>query len=301
MAHGQMEEKELEKVMLSFMHGQTDLLLCTTIIESGLDIPRANTMIVDRADTYGLSQLYQLRGRIGRSTVRGEAYLLIPGQAAISQDARERLKIIQEITELGAGFRIATHDLELRGAGDLLGPRQSGAVADIGFEYYNQLLEEAIAQLKGEALEERCEPEINLALPAFIPESYVPDTNQRLVLYKRLVQAESDDEVAETLSEMADRYGRPPQPIITLGQIMQLRISLKRLKVNKIESDGKRLVFSFHPATPVNPELLIGLIRQEPQRYQFTPDHRLLVALPVNASTAETLAAAQAAICKLTA
>lgn len=300
-AHGQMEEKELEKVMLSFMHGQTNLLLCTTIIESGLDIPRANTMIVDRADTYGLSQLYQLRGRIGRSTVRGEAYLLIPGQATISQDARERLKIIQEITELGAGFRIATHDLELRGAGDLLGPRQSGAVADIGFEYYNQLLAEAIAQLKGEALEERCEPEINLAIPAFIPESYVPDTNQRLVLYKRLVQAESDDEVTETLREMADRYGRPPQPIITLGQIMQLRISLKRLKINKIESDGKRLALSFHPATPVNPELLIGLIRKEPQRYQFTPDHRLLVALPVNATTVETLAAAQDALHMLTA
>lgn len=299
-AHGQMEEKELEKVMLGFMHGQTNLLLCTTIIESGLDIPRANTMIVDRADTYGLSQLYQLRGRIGRSTVRGEAYLLIPGQSAISQDARERLKIIQEITELGAGFRIATHDLELRGAGDLLGPRQSGAVADIGFEYYNQLLEEAIAQLKGEALEERCEPEINLAIPAFIPESYVPDTNQRLVLYKRLVQAESDDEVAETLREMHDRYGRHPQPIITLGQIMQLRISLKRLKINKIESDGKRLSFCFHPATPVNPELVIDLIRQEPQHYQFTPDHRLLVTLPVNAATAETLATAQEALLKLT-
>lgn len=299
-AHGQMEEKELEKVMLAFMHGQTNLLLCTTIIESGLDIPRANTMIVDRADTYGLSQLYQLRGRIGRSTVRGEAYLLIPGQAAISQDARERLKIIQEITELGAGFRIATHDLELRGAGDLLGPRQSGAVADIGFEYYNQLLEEAIGQLKGEALEERCEPEINLAIPAFIPESYVPDTNQRLVLYKRLVQAESDDEVTETLSEMSDRYGRPPQPIIALGQIMQLRIQLKRLKVNKIESDGKRLALSFHPATPVNPELLIGLIRQEAQRYQFTPDHRLLAALPINATTAETLTTAQETVLKLT-
>ena len=125
-AHGQMEEKQLEKVMLGFMHGETNLLLCTTIIESGLDIPKANTMLVDRADTYGLSQLYQLRGRIGRSTVRGEAFLLIPGQGAITQDARERLKIIQEITDLGAGFRIATHDLELRGAGDLLGPRQSG-------------------------------------------------------------------------------------------------------------------------------------------------------------------------------
>jgi len=194
--------------MLGFMHGETNLLLCTTIIESGLDIPKANTMLVDRADTYGLSQLYQLRGRIGRSTVRGEAFLLIPGQGAITQDARERLKIIQEITDLGAGFRIATHDLELRGAGDLLGARQSGAVADIGFEYYNQLLEEAIAQLKGEALDERCDPEINLAVPAFIPEDYVPDTNQRLVLYKRLVQAESEDDVAETLAEMTDRYGR---------------------------------------------------------------------------------------------
>lgn len=298
-AHGQMEEKELEKMMLGFMHGKTDLLLCTTIIESGLDIPRANTMIVDRADTYGLSQLYQLRGRIGRSTVRGDAYLLIPGEGAISQDARERLKIIQEITELGAGFRIATHDLELRGAGDLLGPRQSGAVADIGFEYYNQLLEEAIAQLKGEVLEERCEPEINLAIPAFIPDSYVPDTNQRLVLYKRLVQAESEDEVTETLTEMHDRYGRPPQAVTILGEVMGLRIELKRLKVQKIESDGKRLVFSFHPATPVNPELLIGLIRHDPKTYQFTPDHRLLVHLPPNAANAEVLATARESLLRL--
>lgn len=299
-AHGQMDEKELEKVMLGFMHGDTNLLLCTTIIESGLDIPRANTMLVDRADTYGLSQLYQLRGRIGRSNVRGEAYLLIPGAGAITQDARERLKIIQEITELGAGFRIATHDLELRGAGDLLGPRQSGAVADIGFEYYNQLLEEAIAHLKGEALEERCEPEINLSVAAFIPENYVPDTNQRLVLYKRLVQAESDDEVADTLAEMTDRYGRPPQAVATLGQVMNLRIILKRLKVQKIDTDNKRLILSFHPATPVNPERLITLIRQEPQTYQFTPDHRLVVQLPPNATSAELLAAAHDTAHRLT-
>lgn len=298
-AHGQMDEKTLEKVMLGFMHGETNLLLCTTIIESGLDIPKANTMLVDRADTYGLSQLYQLRGRIGRSTVRGEAYLLIPGEAAISQDARERLKIIQEITELGAGFRIATHDLELRGAGDLLGPRQSGAVADIGFEYYNQLLEEAIGLLKGEVPEERCEPEINLAVAAFIPESYVPDTNQRLVLYKRLVQAEHADEVAETLAELQDRYGRPPQPVTMLGQIMELRIGLKRLKVLKIESDSKRLVLSFHHATPVNPELLLALIRNEPQTYQFTPDHKLLVSLPPNPSSDQLLSTARKTLCSL--
>ncbi len=295
-AHGQMEERALEKVMLDFMHGATNLLLTTTIIESGLDIPRANTMLVDRADTFGLSQLYQLRGRIGRSTVRSFAYLLIPGESSITQDARERLKIIQDISELGAGFRIATHDLELRGAGDMLGPRQSGTVADIGFELYTQMLEEAIANLKGEDLEERCEPEINLAITAFIPETYIPDTNQRLVLYKRLVQAESSDDVAEVVDEMHDRYGDPPQAVQTLASIMELRIGLKRLKVLKIESDGKRLNFSFHPATPVRPEALIKLINTEPGTYLFTPDHRLLVVLPTNATSAEVLDTATATL-----
>jgi transcription-repair coupling factor (superfamily II helicase) len=298
-AHGQMEEKELEKVMLGFMHGQTDLLLTTTIIESGLDIPRANTMLVDRADTFGLSQLYQLRGRIGRSAVRSYAYLLIPGQGSITQDARERLKIIQDISELGAGFRIATHDLELRGAGDMLGPRQSGTVADIGFELYTQMLDEAIANLKGEVSEERCEPEINLAIPAFIPESYIPDTNQRLVLYKRLVQADSDEDVTEVLGEMHDRYGRPPVAAQTLARVMQLRIRLKQLKVLKIDSDGKRLCLAFHPHTPVNPERLIHLIRTEPTIYQFTPDHRLLVMLPPNATNSEIITSADSTLALL--
>lgn len=288
-AHGQMEEKELEKIMLGFMHGQTDLLLTTTIIESGLDIPRANTMLVDRADTFGLSQLYQLRGRIGRSNVKSYAYLLIPGEGSITQEARERLKIIQDISELGAGFRIATHDLELRGAGDMLGPRQSGTVADIGFELYTQILEEAIANLKGEQLEERCEPEINLALSAFIPESYVPDTNQRLVLYKRLVQSESAGEVDEIIAEMSDRYGRPPLAAQTLARTMLLRIALKKLKIQKVESDGRQLCLSFLPSTPVNPDCLINLIRTAPATYQFTPDHRLLVTLPPQAGAGEQL------------
>ena len=288
-AHGQMEEKALEKVMLSFMHGESDLLLTTTIIESGLDIPRANTMLVDRADTFGLSQLYQLRGRIGRSTVKSYAYLLIPGAGSITQDARERLKIIQDISELGAGFRIATHDLELRGAGDMLGPRQSGTVADIGFELYTQMLEEAIAGLKGEELEERCEPEINLAIAAFIPETYIPDTNQRLVLYKRLVQADSNEDVAEVVSEMHDRYGRPPLAAQTLARIMELRIRLKQLKVLKVDADTKRLCLGFHPRTTISPEILINLIRTAPATYQFTPDHRLLVNLPSNSTNTDTL------------
>ncbi len=298
-AHGQMDEKQLEKVMLGFMHAETDLLLTTTIIESGLDIPRANTMIVDRADTFGLSQLYQLRGRIGRSTVRSYAYLLIPGEGSITDDARERLKIIQDISELGAGFRIATHDLELRGAGDMLGPRQSGTVADIGFELYTQMLAEAISKLKGEELEERIEPEINLAIAAFIPESYVPDTNQRLVLYKRLVQAESSEDIAEVTNEMNDRYGRPPAVVEILARIMELRITLKKLKVLKIDSDGKRCSFTFHPKTTVNPELLINLIRTEPATYQFTPDHRLLALLPQNASTNQILDTVSGTVARL--
>ncbi|HEY6006784.1 MAG TPA: transcription-repair coupling factor, partial [Geobacteraceae bacterium] len=171
--HGQMDEHELERVMLSFMHGETNLLLCTTIIESGLDIPNANTLIVNRADAFGLSQLYQLRGRVGRSRQRAYAYFLIPGEGSISADARERLKILQDLTELGAGFRIATHDLELRGAGDLLGARQSGNIVAVGFELYTELLDEAIRRLRGEEFSERVEPEIKLRIPAFIPEDYV--------------------------------------------------------------------------------------------------------------------------------
>ena len=295
-AHGQMEEKTLEKVMLGFMHGESDLLLTTTIIESGLDIPRANTMLVDRADTFGLAQLYQLRGRIGRSTVKSFAYLLIPGETGITQDARERLKIIQDISELGAGFRIATHDLELRGAGDMLGPRQSGTVADIGFDLYTQMLEDAIANMRGEACEERWEPEINLSITAYIPEAYIPNTNQRLVLYRRLVQATSVDDVREVVQEMHDRYGRLPAAAQTLAAVMELRTGLKQVKATKIESDGKRLSMAFHPTTPVRPETLIQLITTDPATYAFTPDHRLLVRLPEAARDNDILTAAASTI-----
>ncbi|ACM22050.1 transcription-repair coupling factor [Geotalea daltonii FRC-32] len=277
--HGQMEEKELERVMLSFMHGESNLLLCTTIIESGLDIPTANTLIVNRADTFGLSQLYQLRGRVGRSKQRAYAYLLIPGEGAISADARERLKIIQELTELGAGFRIATHDLEIRGAGDLLGARQSGDIAAVGFELYTELLEEAIRQLKGEELAERVEPEIKLRIPAFIPEDYVREPNQRLIIYKRLTQATSEEDVAEIMGELVDRFGKLPLAALYLVEVMKLRVALKAMLVKEIEFDGKKLVLSFHQKTPVSPDTIIGLIRQQPKKYQFTPDFRLCAEL----------------------
>jgi len=275
--HGQMEEKELEQVMLGFMHGETNLLLCTTIIESGLDIPNANTLIVNRADAFGLAQLYQLRGRVGRSRQRAYAYFLIPGEGAISADARERLKILQDITELGAGFRIATHDLEIRGAGDLLGARQSGNIAAVGFELYTEMLEETIRQMKGEELPHRVEPEIKLRVPAFVPEDYVGDPNQRLVIYKKLTQAETAEELAEVTDELVDRFGKLPPAASYLLEVMQIRLKLKAFLVQEAEFDGKRLIFSFHPKTPVSPDTIIALIRNEPRKYTFTPDYRLIV------------------------
>jgi transcription-repair coupling factor (superfamily II helicase) len=270
--HGQMQERELEEVMLGFMHGEFNLFLCTTIIESGLDIPSANTMIVNRADTFGLAQLYQLRGRVGRSSQRAYAYFLIPGEGAVSADARERLRVIQELTELGAGFRIAMHDLEIRGTGDFLGSRQSGNIAAVGFELYSELLEEAVSRLKGEAAPERIEPEINLKIPAFIPEDYVPDPNQRLVVYKRLAQSSGEEDVAAVGDELLDRFGKHPLPVSYLLESMNLRVHLRSLLVRKLEFDGRRLVVSFHEKTPVSPDILIGLIRRSPDVYRFSPD-----------------------------
>ncbi len=274
--HGQMEEKELERVMLGFMHGETNLLLCTTIIESGLDIPNANTLIVNRADAFGLAQLYQLRGRVGRSRQRAYAYFLIPGEGAISADARERLKILQDISELGAGFRIATHDLEIRGAGDLLGGQQSGNIAAVGFELYTEMLEETIRQLKGEELPERVEPEIKLHIPAFIPEDYVRDPNQRLVIYKKLTQVDAAEEITDVRDELTDRFGPLPLAASYLLEVMAVRLQLKSLLIREVEYDGRRLIVAFHPKTPVSPDTIVALIRKESRKYQFTPDYRLV-------------------------
>jgi transcription-repair coupling factor (superfamily II helicase) len=272
-----MDERELEKVMLGFMHGETNLLLCTTIIESGLDIPTANTLIVNRADAFGLAQLYQLRGRVGRSRQRAYAYFLIPSEGAISQDARERLKILQEITELGAGFRIATHDLELRGAGDLLGARQSGNIAAVGFELYTEMLDEAIRELKGEELEVRLEPELKLRVPAFIPEDYVKEPNQRLLIYKKLSQASSADDIADVKGELVDRFGPLPQAANYLMEVMAIRLVLKRLLIKEVEFDGLRISLAFHERTPVAPETIMDMIRSAPSVFQFTPDYRLVM------------------------
>ncbi len=276
--HGQMGEKELEDVMVGFIEGKTNVFVCSTIIENGLDIPRANTIIINRADCFGLSQLYQLRGRVGRSDRRAYAYLLIPGEGTLTREARERLRVLQELTELGAGFRVASHDLELRGAGDLLGAKQSGQIAAIGFEMYTELLEETIHELQGMSAEQKIDPEIRLGLSAFLPEKYVPDPNQRLVLYKKMAGADDEEELYHVADELRDRYGEIPEPTAVLLESMKLRLTMKRLRVALAEYVGTRLVFAFDAATPVPPEKILGLLA-DPKRYAFTPDYRLSITV----------------------
>ncbi len=276
--HGQMAEKELESVMLDFIEGRTNVFVCTTIIENGIDISSANTMIINRADCFGLSQLYQLRGRVGRSHQRAYAYLMIPGEGLLTRDARERLKVLQEQSELGAGFRIARHDLELRGAGDLLGARQAGQVAAIGFEMYTELLEETIQELQGQSREERIDPEIRLGLSAFLPESYVSDPNQRLVLYRKLASACDDVDIYQASDEMRDRYGELPASAELLLEVMKLRVLMKQLHVELAEFDGHNLVFAFPGNTKVAPEQILALLKDD-KKYSFSPDYRLSIRL----------------------
>ncbi|ABA87354.1 transcription-repair coupling factor [Syntrophotalea carbinolica DSM 2380] len=277
--HGQMTEKALEAVMMDFVEGKTNVLVCSTIIENGLDIPRANTIIVNRADCFGLAQLYQLRGRVGRSHLRAYAYLLIPGESTLTHEARERLRVLTELTELGAGFRIASHDLELRGAGDLLGPKQSGQIAAIGFEMYAELLEDTIAELKGQQREDRIDPEIRLGLSAFLPEKYLPDPNQRLVFYKQLASAEDEETLYDLADELRDRFGDPPDPTLLLMEVMKLRVLMKRLRIATADYDGHSLTFGFAQDTPVQPDKIIALLDMDPKKYSFSPDFRLGIRL----------------------
>ncbi|MDY0211889.1 MAG: transcription-repair coupling factor [Desulfuromonadaceae bacterium] len=277
--HGQMAEKDLEQVLISFIEGETQVLVTSTIIENGLDIPRANTIIINRADCFGLAQLYQIRGRVGRSKERGYAYLLIPGETTLTRDARARLQVLQDQTELGAGFRVASHDLEIRGAGDLLGGRQAGQIAAIGFEMYSELLEETIQELKGAEKQGRIDPEIRLGLTAFLPDTYVEDPNQRLVFYKKMAAAADDAELYDIVDELQDRYGSLPQPGQILLEMMKLRIDLKRLRIDLAEHDGRALVFGFHPTTTVSPDKLLHLIQHNPKIYSLAPDYRLRIVM----------------------
>ena len=275
-AHGQMKPDALENVMVDFVAGNIDVLVSTTVVENGLDIPRANTMFIANADRFGLAQLYQLRGRIGRSKERAFCYLLVPSLDGLPDDALRRLEAMQRFSDLGAGFHIASHDLEIRGGGELLGARQSGAIAAVGFETYVSMLEEAVAELRGEAspaVHRARDPELNVDIPSFIPDDYVPDTGQRLVLYKRMSDAESEDEVGQILDEIADRYGNLPREVSDLASLMILKVYARKLRAQSLELSGSRLTLALAEDTPLAPPALVELVKD--RRYRLTPDMRL--------------------------
>ena len=274
-AHGQQTDNELERVMMEFVTGKTNVLVCTSIIESGLDISRSNTIIIERADTFGLADLYQLRGRVGRSNVRAYAYLLTPPETLLTADAVKRLAVIQEHSELGQGFKVAMRDMEIRGTGNILGVSQSGHVNQVGYEMYLELLEESVREIKGEAPETKIDPEIHLKIEAYIPDSYVPDANQRMNFYKRLSRASSQSEIDGIEEEIIDLYGKTPEQVNALLSIMAIRLVMKELLVSKLDYAKGDLVISFDESTIVTPESLIKWV-QENQNVRILPGDKLV-------------------------
>ena len=285
-AHGQMGENDLEKVMLAFMRHEFDVLVATTIIENGLDIPLANTILINRAERHGLSELYQLRGRVGRSNRRAYAYLLIPPENELTEIARRRLAALKEFSDLGAGFKIAALDLELRGAGNMLGGEQSGHIEAVGFELYTSMLEAAVKEMKGEAGEERPATQLNLGIALRIDESYVPEENQRLRLYKKIAGANTEASVNEIRAEMQDRYGAPPDPTVYLLEAAFLRLECERLGIAQIDRKRAELHIRFMENAAVDPAHLMQLVARNAKRgAQFTPQG--LLKLPLRATRSD--------------
>ncbi|MES9848653.1 MAG: TRCF domain-containing protein, partial [Candidatus Thiodiazotropha sp.] len=279
-AHGQMRERELEGIMRDFYHQRFSLLICTTIIESGIDVPSANTMIINRADKLGLAQLHQIRGRVGRSHHRAYAYLLTPPPGNMTADAKKRLEAIESLEDLGAGFTLSTHDLEIRGAGELLGEEQSGQIQEIGFSLYTELLDRAVAALKAGRQPELDRPldhgtEIELNIPALLPEDYLPDVHSRLVLYKRIASAKDQTELRDLQVEMIDRFGLLPEATKNLFEITELKLRAHPLGIRKIEAGpkGARLLFDENPK--LDPAILIGLIQSRPNTYKLDGSDKL--------------------------
>ncbi|MGA8111956.1 MAG: TRCF domain-containing protein, partial [Acidobacteriaceae bacterium] len=288
--HGQMGENDLEKVMLSFMHHQHDVLVATTIIENGLDIPLANTMIVNRADRHGLSELYQLRGRVGRSNRRAYAYLLIPPEQELTEVARRRLAALKEFSDLGAGFKIAALDLELRGAGNLLGGEQSGHIEAVGFEMYTSMLEEAVSRLKGEERVERPAVQLSLGIALRIDESYIAEENHRLRMYKRIAGVENDQALEEVRAELADRYGPLPASVSHLLEAARLRIECEKIGVAQVDRKRDQLHIRFTENAAVDPGRLMKLVAKNAKRgAQFTPQG--VLKFPLTATKPEEILA----------
>jgi transcription-repair coupling factor (superfamily II helicase) len=274
-AHGQMSETSLEETMLDFVDGRYDVLASTAIIESGLDIPRANTMIIDRADLFGLAQLYQLRGRVGRSKERAYCYLVVPPPNAMNDEARSRIEALERHTELGSGFQIASLDLEMRGAGDLLGGEQSGNVASVGFDMFCRMLDEAVHEMQGEEVTHDVEPELRFDVEALLPEDYVTDVGVRLSLYKRLASASDEAQVADIGSEMEDRFGQPPEEARRLVKLMALKTELRRLRALGCEANARFVKLYLRDDTPLDPAKVTALIRASRGLWKLAPDMSL--------------------------
>jgi transcription-repair coupling factor (superfamily II helicase) len=260
-AHGQMGEKELESVMLKFIRDEADVLVATTIVENGLDIPRANTILINRADRLGLAELYQLRGRVGRSSQRAYAYLLVPPETTLSDIARKRLAAMKEFSELGAGFRIAALDLELRGAGNMLGRQQHGHIEAIGFDMYCQMLERAVSKLKGEEVAPDLRTTLSLGFDVRIPQDYIPSENLRLRTYKRISTIATEEEKQDVRKELQDRFGAPPSSVENLLEYAVLKSMCERLRISAVERQGTRLAVRFHPETTLDPARLVTVVR----------------------------------------
>lgn len=292
-AHGQMSERDLERVMLDFYHRRCNVLVCSTIIESGIDVPSANTIVIERADKLGLAQLHQLRGRVGRSHHRAYAYLLIPGGDLITNNAKKRLEAIESLEELGAGFSLAAHDLEIRGAGELLGESQSGEIDEIGFTLYSDLLNRAVQSLtRGVADEPRTMTEINLHAPALLPEEYVADVHQRLMLYKRIASAPDADALRELHEEIIDRFGLPPEPAQLLFQATTLKLRATPLGVRRIDAGGKGARIEFIEKPAIDPEAILRLLQSAPRQYRLDGPKglRLIEYLPDGRARVRALA-----------
>jgi transcription-repair coupling factor (superfamily II helicase) len=278
-AHGQMPSAVLDDIMSAFYDGKYDVLLSTTIIESGLDIPTANTLIVHRADRFGLSQLYQLRGRVGRSKVRAYSLFTLPAVGKITAQAERRLKVLQSLDTLGAGFQLASHDLDIRGAGNLLGEEQSGHIKEVGFELYQQMLEEAVAGLKAgitAPVGDRWSPQITIGMPVMIPEDYVADLPVRLALYRRLAEIEDEREIEAFGAELVDRFGPLPDEVEHLLQIVAIKSLCRRANVEKIEAGPKGAVLSFRDNTFADPDRLVAFIHDQGPAARVRPDMKVV-------------------------
>jgi transcription-repair coupling factor (superfamily II helicase) len=293
-AHGQMPSKQLEEIMVRFTKREIDVLVSTTIIESGLDIPSANTIIITRADRFGLAEIYQLRGRVGRSNEQAFAFLLVPSLDGLSKDARQRLRALMDYNELGGGFKLAMSDLQIRGGGNILGQSQSGNIAAVGYDLYLDLLQKTVEDLKrktefGEEYtpDEHIDPEINLQISAYIPDSYIRNTDQRYIAYRKITSIKDEISLKDQQDELRDRYGSLPVEVENLIQVIALKLRLKHLKISKLDQGKDVFAFTFLESTPVTPDKVLSLIKMSKGRIRLTPDGKLVVT--AETSTPETV------------